>query len=161
MTAFTVWKFETLDGAEKAAKTLRSAAQDKLVVIDDLAVLEWPVGDKEPKIHHHGPGHKGAAIGGLGGLVLGAAFLVPLVGLASGAAIGAMANKYRSVGITDEQIEEIRAEVKEGSSALFVITQSANMDRLGERFLGTRMKLIQTNLTEAERANLYETFGGR
>jgi len=161
MTAFTVWKFETLDGAEKAAKTLRSAAQDKLVVIDDLAVLEWPVGDKEPKIHHHGPGHKGAAIGGLGGLVLGAAFLVPLIGLASGAAIGAMANKYRSVGITEEQIEEIRAEVKEGSSALFVITQSANMDRLGERFLGTRMKLIQTNLTEAERANLYETFGGR
>ena len=161
MTAFTVWKFETLDGAEKAAKTLRSAAQDKLVVIDDLAVLEWPAGDKEPKIHHHGPGHKGAAIGGLGGLVLGAAFLVPLIGLASGAAIGAMANKYRSVGITEEQIEEIRAEVKEGSSALFVITQSANMDRLGERFLGTRMKLIQTNLTEAERANLYETFGGR
>jgi len=161
MTAFTVWTFETTDGADKAAKTLRSAAQDKLVVIDDLAVLEWPVGAKEPKIHHHGPGRKGAALGGVGGLVLGAAFLVPLVGLATGAALGAMANKYRSVGITEEQIEEIRAEIKEGSSALFLITQAANMDRLGERFLGMKMKLIQTNLTEAERANLYETFGGR
>jgi uncharacterized membrane protein len=161
MTAFTVWKFETLDGAEKAAKTLRSAQQDKLVVIDDLAVLEWPVGAKEPKISHHGPGKKGAAIGGVGGLVLGAAFLIPLVGLATGAAVGAMANKYRSVGITDEQIEEIRAQVTEGSSALFLITQGANLDRLGERFLGTKMKLIETNLTEAERANLYETFGGK
>jgi uncharacterized membrane protein len=161
MTAFTVWKFETLDGADKAAKMLRSAARDQLVDIDDLAVLEWPVGAKEPKIHHHGPGRKGAAVGGVGGLVLGAAFLIPLVGLASGAAIGAMANKYRSVGITDEQIEEIRAEVKEGNSALFLITSSANLDRLGERFLGMNWKLIQTNLTDAEKATLYETFGGR
>ena len=72
-----------------------------------------------------------------------------------------MANKYKSVGITEEQIEEIRAQVTEGTSALFLITQAANLDRLGERFLGTNMKLIQTNLTEAERANLYETFGGR
>jgi uncharacterized membrane protein len=161
MTAFTVWKFETLDGAEKAAKSLRSAARDKLVDIEDMAVLEWPEGAKEPKIRHHGPGIKGAAVGGLGGLVLGAAFLVPLVGLASGAALGAMANKYRSVGITDEQIEEIRAQVTEGSSVLFLITQSANLDRLGERFIGTRWKLIETNLTDAERATLYETFGGR
>ena len=161
MTAFTVWKFETIDGAEKAAKMMRTAARDDLVDIDDLAVLEWPVGAKEPKIKHHGPGKKGAAVGGLGGLVLGAAFLVPLVGLASGAAIGAMANKYKSVGIDEKQIEEIRAQVKEGNSALFLITQAANLDRLGERFIGTNMKLIQTNLTDAERASLYETFGGR
>ena len=161
MTAFTVWKFETIDGAEKAAKLLRTAQRDELVDIDDLAVLEWPVGAKEPKIKHHGPGKKGAAVGGLGGLVLGAAFLVPLVGLASGAAIGAMANKYKSVGISEEQIEEIRAEVKEGNSALFLITSAANLDRLGERFIGMKWKLIQTNLTDAERAALYETFGGR
>jgi uncharacterized membrane protein len=161
MTAFTVWKFETIDGAEKAAKTIRTAARDDLVHIDDLAVLEWPVGAKEPKIKHHGPGGKGAAVGGLGGLVLGAAFLVPLVGLASGAAIGAMANKYKSVGIDEEQIKEIRAQVQEGNSVLFLITEQVNLDRLGERFIGTKWKLIQSNLTDAERANLYETFGGR
>ena len=48
MTAFTAWKFETLEGAEKAAKLVRRAEKDGLVKVDDLAVVTWPVGDKEP-----------------------------------------------------------------------------------------------------------------
>jgi len=161
MTAFTVWKFETLDGAEAAAQTLRKAADDDLVKLDDMAVVTWPEGQEEPTIDHPGPGRKGSVYGGIGGLALGAAFTIPLVGLAAGAAVGAWANKFRSVGITEEQLEKIRGQLKEGDSALFAITDEGNLDRLGERFRGMGWQLMETNLTPAERESLYETFGGK
>jgi len=48
-----------------------------------------------------------------------------------------------------------------GTSALFIVTDNADLDRLGERFHGRDSTLISTNLTEAERSTLLETFGGR
>lgn len=63
-------------------------------------------------------------------------------------------------GITERDLERIRMEVTPGTSALFLVTDDADLDRLGERFHGRDSRLISTNLTEAERATLLETFGG-
>ena len=162
MTTFTVWKFETLEGAHHAADTLKKAADDGLVKVEDVAVVSWPEGEEEPTIDHGGsPGKRGAAWGAAGGVLLGAAFTVPLVGLAAGAAVGAMTGKYTNVGITADQLEKIRGQLKEGESALFAITDEGKLDRLGERFRGMGWQLMETNLTEAERDSLYETFGGK
>ena len=56
-------------------------------------------------------------------------------------------------------METIRTQVTEGSSALFVVTDEGDLDRVGERFHGMHSKLIATNLTDAERRVLLETFG--
>ena len=64
----------------------------------------------------------------------------------------------KNVGISKEQLEKIRAEVTEGTSALFAVTEEGNLDRLGERFIGVHSRLIDTNLTPAERETLLETF---
>jgi uncharacterized membrane protein len=88
-----------------------------------------------------------------------ALFLVPVVGGVVGAAIGAI-SKTEGTGITREQPETIRTEVTEGTSALFVVTEERDLDRVGERFHGMHWKLIATNLTDAERRVLHETFGG-
>ena len=42
-----------------------------------------------------------------------------------------------------------------------MVTEDADFDRLGERFRGRDATLISTNLTEAERKILLETFGGQ
>jgi uncharacterized membrane protein len=42
MTAFTVWRFETPEGAEHAEEMLERAQQDQLVRILDHAVVSWP-----------------------------------------------------------------------------------------------------------------------
>jgi uncharacterized membrane protein len=94
-------------------------------------------------------------------VLIGALFFVPVVGGVVGAAIGAISKATEGTGITKEQLETIRTEVTEGTSALFVVTDEGDLDRLGERFRGQSKKLIATNLTEAERAVLLETFGGR
>ena len=45
-----------------------------------------------------------------------------------------------------------------GTSALFVVTEQGDLDAVGER-LHMHSRLIATNLTDAERRVLMETFG--
>jgi uncharacterized membrane protein len=162
MTTFTVWKFEDPDGADHAAAILKDAAAERLVKIDDHAVVRWPVGTPKPTVEHgHDETKRGAGWGALWGLMVGTLFLVPIVGGVAGAAIGAISKATQDAGITKEQLEKIRTEVTEGTSALFLVTEEGDLDRLGERFHGTNSKLIATNLTDEEREVLYETFGGR
>jgi uncharacterized membrane protein len=161
MTTFTVWKFDDPGGAEHAASLLKSAQADHLVTIVDHAVMTWPVGADKPETHHsHDDPKRGAAWGALWGILTGALFTVPVVGGVVGVALGALAKATEDAGITKEDLARIRTEVTEGTSALFVVTEDGNLDRLGERFRGVDKTLITTNLTDAERETLLETFGG-
>jgi uncharacterized membrane protein len=161
MTAFTVWKFETPDGAAHAAGILKQAASEGLVKVVDHAVVSWPAGETRPTTSHsHDAVRRGAGWGALWGLLAGALFLVPVVGGVAGAAIGAISKATEGTGITRGQLETIRTEVTEGTSALFVVTEEGDLDRVGERFHGMHWKLIASNLTDAERRVLHETFGG-
>ena len=162
MTAFTVWKFDSPDGAEHAATVLKGCEKDGLVKIVDHAVVSWPEGASHPTTKQaHEETWRGTGWGALWGVLLGALFFVPVIGGVAGAAIGAIAKTTEKSCITKEQLHKIRTEVTPGSSALFVVTEQGNLDRVGERFHGMHSKLIDTNLTEAERDELYETFGGR
>ena len=161
MTAFTVWKFDEPDGADRAASILQRAASEGLIKILDHAVVSWPVGASRPNTRHgHEETLRGTGWGAFWGLLVGALFLVPVVGGVAGAAIGAISKATEGTGITKEQLETIRTEVTEGTSALFVVTDEGDLDRVGERFHGMHSKLVATNLTGAERAVLLETFGG-
>lgn len=161
MTTFTVWKFETPEGAAHAEGQLTAAASEGLVKILDHAVMSWPQGAEKPELHHkHDSGKRGAAWGALWGVLGGALFMIPVAGLALGAGIGALAKATSGTGITKDDLERIRTEITEGTSALFLVTDEGDLDRLGERFHGRDAKLISTNLTEAERETLLETFGG-
>jgi uncharacterized membrane protein len=161
MTTFTVWKFDDPQGAERAESILEYAAADGLVKIVDHAVVTWPKGAAEPKTDHkHDERRRGTGWGAFWGLVVGTLFLVPVVGAAAGASIGAISKATEGTGIRREDLEKIRTSVTEGSSALFLVTENAELDRLGERFHGMPKQLLTTNLTDAEKEVLMETFGG-
>ncbi|MEU8221360.1 DUF1269 domain-containing protein [Kribbella sp. NPDC048915] len=160
MTTFTVWKFDDPNGADRAVRVLKEASADGLVKILDHAVVSWPQGESKPTTHQsHEETWRGTGWGAFWGVLLGALFFVPLIGGVVGAAIGAISKVTEDVGITKEQLAKIRTEVTEGTSALFVVTDEGDLDRLGERFHGMGSKLVDTNLTEAERQTLLETFG--
>lgn len=160
MTAFTVWKFDTPEGAGKAARLVQSAETDGLVKVHDHAIVSWPVGAKKPETKQgHESNWRGGGWGAFWGLLLGALFLVPIFGAAAGAAIGAAAKWTGGIGIDKDQLQRIREEVTEGTSALFLVTEEGDLDRLGDRFHGQHMKLVDANLTKEERDLLLETFG--
>ena len=161
MTTFTVWKFEDPDGAIRAESALTAAATEGLVTIVDHAVVSWPEDAEKPQLRHvHDSPKRGAAWGALWGILGGALFAIPIAGLALGAGLGALAKATDGTGITKADLERIRTEVVPGTSALFLVTDAADLDRLGERFHGRDSRLISTNLTAAERETLLETFGG-
>ena len=160
MTMFTVWKFDSPEGAGEAASILKRAESDGLITVIDHAVVSWPVGRGTPTTKHtHEDELRGGGWGAFWGLLLGGLFLVPVVGAAAGAAIGALAKHTEAVGISGTQLETIREQVTVGTSALFAVTQDGDTDRVGERFNGLHATLIATNLTDAERSTLLQTFG--
>jgi uncharacterized membrane protein len=162
MTTFTVWKFDDPNGADRTVEILKNAQDDGLIKIDDHAVVRWPAGQPHPDTSHgHDSNWRGVGWGALLGLMIGTLFFLPIVGGLAGAALGGLAKKTEDAGITKEQLEKIRTEVTEGTSALFLVTEQGNLDRLGERMHGMHNTLIATNLTDEERSELLETFGGR
>ena len=135
MTTFTVWKFEDPEGAAHAERVLKDAQDDGLVKIVDHAVMTWPPGADKPETHHkHDDSKRGAAWGALWGILGGALFAIPVAGAVAGVAIGALAKSTEGTGITKEDLARIRTEVVEGTSALFLVTEDADLDKLGERF---------------------------
>ncbi|MFE5290947.1 DUF1269 domain-containing protein [Isoptericola sp. NPDC056618] len=160
MATFTVWKFDDPAAADQSATVLRRAASDGLVTVVDHAVVSWPVGQATPTTHHgHDDKKRGSGWGAFWGLLLGVLFFMPVLGAAAGAAIGAIAKSTQAVGIGRTQLETIREQVTTGTSALFAVTEDGDVDAVGERFHGRHATLIATNLTDAERATLLETFG--
>ena len=86
-------------------------------------------------------------------------FFIPLLGMAMGAAMGALAGSMADVGIDDEFIRKVRADVTEGTSALFVMSGTVVTDRVIAEFRGTGAHLVSTNLSGEQEAKLREVFG--
>jgi uncharacterized membrane protein len=159
MTTFTVWKFDSPGGAEQAVSILKEAENDGLIKLIDHAVVSWPPGAKKPDTHQaHEDTWRGTGWGAFWGVLFGALFMIPLLGAAAGAAIGAWSKATQGVGIGKDELEKIRGEITEGTSALFVVTDHGDLDRVGERFHGLHSKLVDSNLTDGERQMLLETF---
>lgn len=161
MTTFTAWKFDTADAAETAAQTLKQAWSERLVTIEDYAVVEWPVDADQPKVKYEDRDEwRAAGWGALIGAVLGTLFFLPMVGAAAGAAINLLRKRAADIGISQSQLDSIGREVVPGTSALFVVSSDSDQDRLAERFRGQSATLIASNLVAGEVEDVKRAFEG-
>jgi uncharacterized membrane protein len=160
MSTMTVWKFPSATAADEVESTLKSLQSQHLITILDAAVVSWPEGAKKPKTRQlHNLTGAGAMGGAFWGLLFGLIFFVPLLGAAIGAAIGALSGSMVDVGIDDKFIERTRKQITPGTSALFLLSQDAVVDRVQDAFKGRFTgKLIQTNLSNEQEAKLREIF---
>jgi uncharacterized membrane protein len=159
VTTLTVWKFDTPDGAERAVTVLERLAKEELIRVEDAAVVSWPPGKKAPKTRQlHNLTGAGAVGGAFWGLLFGLLFFVPLLGMAVGAATGALGGALADVGIDDEFIASLRDRIEPGTSALFVMTSDAVIDRVKQEFAETKPELIHSNLSSDEEERLREVF---
>lgn len=161
MATLTVWKFDTPQGAQESLNKLIELSKQQLIQISDAAVVSWEQGKKKPKTQNYGSmTGQGALSGAFWGMLFGLLFFVPFFGLAVGAAMGALSGKFADYGINDKFIKEVREQVTEGTSALFLMTSGAVQERLAEAFQGVSMQLIESNLTSEQEAKLMEDFSG-
>ena len=159
MGTLTVWKFDHASGADDATETLRGLSSQHLITIHDAATVRWDEGKKKPKTRQLANLTGAGALGGaFWGMLFGLIFFVPLLGAAIGAASGALAGSLRDVGIDDGFINRVRDEVTPGTSALFVLSSDAVMDKVREAFSASRPELIFTNLSTEQENAIREVF---
>lgn len=156
----TVWKFDSPHGAEEAARTLQQLARENVITVLDSATVSWEEGKKKPKTHQGAPTTGVGALGGaFWGMLFGLIFFVPLLGAAVGAATGALAGSLTDVGIDDGFINRVRDQVTPGTSALFVMTSDAVIDRVKDAFASHQPSdLIFTNLSTEQEQALRQVF---
>ncbi|MEU4769739.1 DUF1269 domain-containing protein [Actinosynnema sp. NPDC023794] len=154
-----MWRFDTPEGADDAVSTLGGLAQRKLITVHDAATVSWQPDRKKPKTRQLQDLTGAGALGGaFWGMLFGLLFLVPLLGAAIGAAAGALTGRLTDVGIDDTFVKRVRDEITPGTSALFVLSSDAVVDRVQQEFAGSRAELLFTNLSQEQEHTLREAF---
>lgn len=158
-TSLTVLKFDSPDGAEKALEVIEDLNRQQLINLHDAAIVTWPEDKSKPKTKQlTSLTGAGAFTGAFWGMLFGILFLVPFLGVAFGAAMGAMAGSMADVGISDDFIKSVRSKVTKGTSALFLMTSGAVMDKVVDAMKDMEFELIASNLTKEQEEKLREAF---
>ena len=159
MQTLSVWRFDTAAGADQAVGTLEDLAKQQLITVFDAATVSWAEGAKRPKTRQlHNLAGAGALGGAFWGLLFGLLFFVPLLGMAIGAAAGALSGSLTDVGINDEFIKKTREQITPGTSALFVMSADAVLEKVAAAFAGQKPELLSTNLSDDQEKALRAAF---
>ncbi|MGD9573434.1 MAG: DUF1269 domain-containing protein [Thermoleophilia bacterium] len=159
MASLTVWKFNDPGKADEVLGRLEGLQKQALITIQDAAVVSWPPDKKKPKTRQLSDLTAAGGVGGaFWGLLFGLIFFVPLLGMAIGAVTGAIGGHFAKVGIDDDFIDSVREKVTPGTSALFLMSANAVVDRVAHELGDIDAELISTNLSEEDEAALRAAF---
>jgi uncharacterized membrane protein len=159
-STLTVWKYGTPTGADDAVHLIENLARQGLLTLHDAATVSWPDDQKKPKTRQLTSTTGAGALGGaFWGMLFGLVFFVPLLGAAVGAATGALTGSLTDVGIDDGFINRIRDEITPGTSAIFLLTSDAVLDKVRDAFAQhAPSELIFTNLSSEQEQALRGVF---
>lgn len=159
MAALTVWKFDDAGAAAQARDQIESLQKQELITVHDAVVVTWPEGAKKPKTKQaFSTTGAGAAGGAFWGMLFGLIFFIPLFGMAFGAAVGALSGSMSDFGIDDDFIDSVRDKVTPGTSALFLMSSDAVVDKIHDQVDLSHAELISTNLSVEDEEALREAF---
>jgi uncharacterized membrane protein len=162
MATLTVWKFDSPTAAGEMVNTLEMLAKQELITVHDAATVSWAEGAKKPKTRQLKNLTASGALGGMfWGMLFGLIFFIPFLGAAIGAATGALAGSLTDVGIDDGFIKSVRDQITPGTSALFLMSSDAVVDKVRAALAeaGHRPELVQTNLSTEQEAALRDMIG--
>jgi len=144
--------YPDLATAQTVMGNLGDAQKAHLITLDDAVIVERRP-DGKVKLHQPSGAGIGAAGGALWGGLIGLIFLVPLFGMAIGAASGAVAGHFTDTGVDDKFMKQLGTELTEGSAAVVLLVRSITADKvLPEiKIPGT---VIQTSLNNEDESAL-------
>lgn len=146
--------------ALEAMEEVERLAADLVIQPDAVAaIIRNDAGKFRTVTNQHVVGG-GATWGMFWGLLFGILFFVPVFGMVLGAAFGALGGKLAKSTIDKQFQEQVRAQVKPGTSALFLIVEQMTTDKalagLG-KFGGN---VIKTSLSEEQEAEIQAALHG-
>ena len=149
--------------AEEARGVVQSLEADLVIQADQVAAISRDPDGKYHVTTTHGGASAGAGAwwGGFWGLLFGLLFFIPFAGLAIGAGFGALFGHMGKNAIDKHFQEQVRDQVKPGTSALFLVIEKVTPDKAIaalSQFGGTVMR---TSLSEEDTAKLQEALSNQ
>jgi uncharacterized membrane protein len=154
MSTLVVISYPDTSKAEEMRLKLLKMQQDYLVDLEDAVVA---VKDAKGKVRLHQAVNlttAGAVSGGFWGTLIGMIFLNPLLGLAVGASAGAVSGALSDVGINDQFMKDLAANMQPDCSILFVLVRKATPDKVLAELKGTGGTILKTSLSHEDEAKL-------
>ena len=72
--------------------------------------------------------------------------------------MGALTGSLSDIGIDDDFIKRARDEITPGTSALFLMSSDAVIDKVRDAFQGEHVELVSTNMSDEQERALREVF---
>jgi uncharacterized membrane protein len=153
--------YDDMTTALSAMDEAESLAKDLVIQPDAIAAIVRNEDGKFRTVTNQHLVGGGATWGMFWGLLFGLLFFVPILGMAWGAGLGAIMGKVTKSGIDKNFQEQVRAQVKPGTSALFLIVEQMTTDKALDglsKFGGT---VLKTSMSKEAEAELQEALHGQ
>ncbi|KQU54642.1 hypothetical protein ASG72_03140 [Bosea sp. Leaf344] len=146
MSDLVVIVYPTEARAEEMRSKIISLQKEYLIEIGDAAIAVMQDGGKVKLNQLLNTTALGAASGSFWGLLIGAIFLMPIFGVAIGAASGALGGALTDFGVNDAFMKELASSLQPGNAALFVLINKMTGDKVLEAMKGTGGVVLKTSL---------------
>ena len=147
--------------AGEALAEVETLSRDLIIETDAAAAIVRKPDGKYSVTTNHGPTTgAGATWGMFWGLLFGVLFFIPVFGMAVGAGLGALFAHLEKSTIDKQFQEQVRAMLKPGTSALFLVVEKVTPDKAVEglsKFGGT---VLKSSLSKEAEAELQEALHG-
>jgi uncharacterized membrane protein len=161
MSELMVLGFDNEVEADRFGLKLAEMQKDMIVQLDDAAELVRDA-DGKPHVKH---GQSLVGVGAMGGafwgMLFGLLFFVPFLGLAIGAGMGALFGKLGKTGIDKQVLEQMGDAVGPGQAGWFLLIKQMTEDKFLAAVEGTSARLVRSNLTAEQEAEMKEAFGAK
>ena len=135
--------------ADEVILELRKLGRDNLINLEDAVIV---IKNKDGKIRIKQTQRittAGALSGGLWGILVGAIFFNPVLGLVVGALVGAI-----SGALTDKFIREVGSTISPSTSAMFALVRESTPDQVLTDLSRFEGKVLRTSLSHEDEAKL-------
>ncbi len=146
--------------AHEAARKVEELAKDLVIEPDAIAVLVREPSGNFRVTTNHNPVGISTTWGMFWGLLFGLLFFVPVLGVAFGAGLGALA------GLVDKAIadrdfkERVKDMMQPGTSALFLVLEKVTPDRVTEALAPFGGTVLKSSLSRQAEAELQQSLHG-
>ncbi len=159
MANLVVLAFKDETGAEQMREELIRMQRTQIISLADAAVVVRKQDGKVKVKQAMSLVGAGAMGGAFWGMLIGLLFFAPWLGLAIGAAGGALTGKLSDTGVDDEFIKEVGETIEPGHSALFLLVQDWTEDKVMDEITKFDATVVQTSLSKEDEAKLRAAFG--
>ncbi|MBN9509227.1 MAG: DUF1269 domain-containing protein [Alphaproteobacteria bacterium] len=136
--------------AEEVRGKILELQKDYLIEVGDAVIAtKSPSGHVKLNQLMH-PTAFGAASGAFWGLLIGALFLMPLAGVAVGAASGAIGGALTDVGINDAKMKDAAQALRPGEAGLFLLIRKMTTDKVLDYLKGVGGTVVSSSFDHAK-----------